>query len=196
MNQDLLNIIQNITTKIYTTLNSAKEQISQAKTKLETAQAEATAKASTICVSIYDSCKKKTCSNFLCNWVSWVSDNSCELACNATKSAYIKSVSVLEFAKTTLKATQEAMGSLAKAAEFIMNNTVTVFNIIYARFNLIMNADNKDEFNAGILVDVNMVLLGKSYVRNIVFVFNDIEGIKQALMDEATAIIKTIFSSI
>lgn len=192
-NQDLYNLIKNISHVISNSLNSAHQQVTKALLDLENAQAEVESKKNSVCASIEEKCKKKNCVSIFCNAFNWIVDKACVLACNASQIAFEKASQALELSQKTLNLTIKGLGSLSSAADFINNHVVTVFNLVKAGFNLELTATNKDSFYAGILVDVDILVLGEIYQRKVTFVFNNIEEIKNVLVETALKIIQDKF---
>ena len=167
INQDLFNLAQNVSITLSNILNTASSEVATAQQSVLNAQNDVNAKAASVCANINDTCKKKLCSNILCQWTSWIIDQSCSLACTAAQKVLSLARSTLEKTQTVLSATQKTFGTLAKAADYVKNNVVTVFNIVNAGFNMNLNATNKDGYKEGISVNANMVILGESYNSNL-----------------------------
>ena len=196
MNQQLLNLIQNITGNLTIQLQNAKAKVTSSQADVAQAQATVAAKAASICggdINTY--CSKKSCSNIFCTFVSWIVDKTCVAACNASQLALSVATGVLNGYQKTLTATLTVLGGLSKASDFISNNVVTVFNIVDASFSMTLNAANKNSFDAGILVDVDLIVLGTTYKRQLLWNFTSVDAIQQVLVNEALAIIKSKFTS-
>ena len=195
VNQDLLNLVQNVSNNISSLLTIANSTISAAQATVQSAQSNLNLKSASVCANVNETCKKKLCSNILCTFASFVVDQSCSLACSAAQTAFSLANITLQQSQTVLATTQNTFGAFAKAGAYVQSNVVTIFNIVNAGFNLNLNATNKDGYKAGISVNVNMVVLGQTYNVNVNFVFNDTNAIQIALNNAAANIINNRFGS-
>ena len=131
--------------------------------------------------------------NTICTATNWVIDTSCKAACDVVSAGINTAEATMTAANGVLQGVVNTLGGLAKAFDFISSQATTLFNIVDASFSLSMNAGNKNQFNLGINVNLNVIILGKQYLRTINFSFSDIAAIRQAMVNDVLAKIKELF---
>ena len=129
----------------------------------------------------------------VCTAYNWVVDTSCKAACGTAKAGLDTANAAMFVANQVMEGVEISFGGLAKAFDFIASKTTTIFNIIDAGFTFNMNAGNKASFNVGISVRMNVIILGKTYERYVIFSFSDLDAIKKALVDDVLKQVKSAF---
>ena len=126
----------------------------------------------------------------VCIAFDWVVDTACQVACKTTQAALDTAILAMKGAYDIMEATEQTFGALARAADKIGHSIATIFNIKSAGFNLQLNAGNKNGFNFGISVNLNMIVLGKEINKSIVWSFGDDASIRQSMVEEVIYRIK------
>jgi len=131
--------------------------------------------------------------NTICDIDDWIIDTACQTACDDVQIAYNTAEAALTAASDVLQGVENTLGSLANAFDFISKEATILFNILNAGFSIVMNAGNMNQFNLGITVTFDVIILGTQYQRSIEINFSDYESIKEAVLDDVLTVIKTDF---
>ena len=131
----------------------------------------------------------------VCTVSNWVVDTTCKTACESVNYALDSANAAMTSETQTMKVTEKSFGALAKACDALSAQENTIFNIVDAGFTFNMNAGNKDSFNVGISVRMNVIILGKIYERYVIFNFSDYNAIKDELVDDVLSKVKSVFAT-
>lgn len=141
-------------------------------------------------VTDYANCKVR---KVVCDGYKWTVDNTCKVACEATKSAYDAASDTLTAANGVLTIAQNTIGGLANAADYLAKNAIEIFNIKNASFSVSLNSSTKDGFKGAFDMDFELIIMGKTYKKRINFDLTNIPASIDKIVDVVKDEINSVF---